>query len=304
MRWLRSFLIISLRKTLSLIFLLLGGLCAQAVAQPGDVFFPDQPVVYTTKNPDIAYGLTLSALKKVNGEWLAEREPLVQGQLLGRTVEVGRPYTFETAWQHVQARFSELTSALVFSCEGLDCGSSNAWANEHFGIDKLYGLDLMQRYQVWQLSYQNVNYFASAYLVQRGNKRVYFQLDVLRPKDQTLSFAPGAQVIGDIFYRDRQVELGGIRFDQGNIIVDKEYLKAYAKAFNQRPFHSLLIVGHDYHPGDSQAQEQRSLAHAKAVKEVLTSLGVQPRRMEAKGVGAMAPKPNRQAPARVVVLLK
>ncbi len=304
MPWPTCFRAILPSRATALLALCLGVVCGNAVAQPENDIFPDQRLIYTAKNPDIAYRLTLGALNKINGEWVAERETLVDGQLLGRTVEVGRPYTYDSAWLKVQQRFADRQAVLIFSCEGMACGSSNAWANERFGVDQLYGLDLTQRYQVWQVSYHGVNYFAAVYLVQRGNKRVYFQLDMLRPNDQSLSFAPSEAVIASTFYRDKQIEVGGLSFEQGNIVIDRNYLKAYASAFNRRPFHSLVIVGHDYHPGDGAAQEQRALTHAQAVKTALVNLGVQARRLDVKAVGAMAPQPNSSAPARVVVLLK
>lgn len=274
-----------------------------------DDFFPGQRVIYTATNPDTTYRLTLSSLKKINGEWQAEKESLVRGGLNRVTLEIAAPYKFKTAALAVQQQFAGLGANLIYACEGMACGSSNAWANERFDVKQLYGLDLSQHYQVWSLQTEGKTQLAVVYLVQRGNKRIYSQLDLISPQ-QDMAFAPSEEVIAKQFYRDNQIALGGLSFEQGNIQIDSEYLRPYARAFNQKAFHKLHIVGHDYHSGSEEEQNQRSLAHAEAVKAVLIKLGVQAKRMEVKGIGALAPVAARpgvvakEVQGRVVVLLK
>ncbi|MFL0808853.1 MAG: DUF4892 domain-containing protein [Agarilytica sp.] len=274
-----------------------------------DDYFSGQRQIYTAKNPDTTYRLTLSSLKKINGEWLAEKEMLVRGNLTRVSLEISRPYKFDTAKLALQAQFNALNASLVYACEGMACGSSNAWANERFEVKQLYGLDLSQYYQVWQFKDQGLNKFAAVYLVQRGNKRVYSQLDIIVPKKQNLAFAPSAGVIAKQFYRDKQITVSGLKFEQGNIQINQENLKSYAQAFNQQAFRNLLIVGHDFFPGSEDEQETRSLAYANAVKDALVRQGVQEKRIQVKGIGALAPEAGndtiKQAvEARVVVLLK
>lgn len=66
---------------------------------------------------------------------------------------------------------------LLFSCEKRACGESNNWANDHFKIKQLYGLNQYQRYSAYQF---NDDHFITLYSVRRGNGRVYMQMDVLR----------------------------------------------------------------------------------------------------------------------------
>ncbi len=286
------------------VFLWAQIVCASNVfAQSVDAFFPGQRVVYTEENKHTVYRLALSPLKKINGEWVSEQESLVLGSIKRQTVELGRPYGLASAWLQVQSVFAEQNATLVYSCEAMSCGSSNAWANERFGVKQLYGLDLSQFYQVWELYHRGTKQIAVVYLVQRGNKRVYFQQDILTPKNQNIGFVPSEEVVAKAFYRDKQVEIDGLSFEQGNIRINEKYLVSYVKAFNQQPFRPLIVVGHDYHPGDEAAQLQRSEAYAKAVRDALVKLGVQPKRMTVKGLGGLAPKAGTDH-GRVVVLFK
>ncbi len=272
--------------------------CAQSVGE----FFPGQHVIYSEENKNTAYRLALGPLKKINGEWISDQESLVLGSIKKKTIELGRPYGLASAWLQVQTVFAEENATLVYSCEAMSCGSSNAWANERFGVKQLYGLDLSQFYQVWELNRQGVKQLAVVYLVQRGNKRVYFQQDILTPKNQAIGFVPSEEVVAKAFYRDKQVEINGLSFEQGNVNINEKYLVSYVKAFNQQPFRSLIVVGHDYHPGDEIAQLQRSEAHAAKVRDALVELGVQPKRIKIRGVGSLSPVRG-SALGRVVVLI-
>jgi len=284
----------------SFIFIVWSLISLPALSQNFTGLFEGQRVVYSSTGEVGAYLLTLSSLKKINGEWIAEDEKLLEGQMFRRTYELSRPYSFETAWEHVEEFFVGRDATLIFECLGLACGSSNAWANERFGVKQLYGLDLSQRYQVWQLN-QGSRAFASAYLVQRGNKRIYFHIDNLLPDTQELLLAPSAEVIARKFYGDGRIEVSGLSFQDGKITVDQMHLKVLANALNQQPFRVLTIVGHDFFAGTVEEQEQRSIAYAQAVYDALVNHGVQPKRMQVKGVGALTPD-GKVREAKVVVL--
>ncbi|MFL0799933.1 MAG: DUF4892 domain-containing protein [Agarilytica sp.] len=259
--------------------------------------------MYTEENENTAYRLALSPLKKINGEWISEQESLVLGSVKRKTIELGRPYGLKNAWLQVQSVFSGENAALIYACEAMSCGSSNAWANERFAVKQLYGLDLSQFYQVWELNRHGVKQLAVVYLVQRGNKRIYFQQDIITPKNQTISFVPSEEVVAKTFYRDKQVEIAGLSFEQGKVRINEKYLASYAKAFNQQPFRSLMIVGHDYLSDDEAANRTRSESYAKVVRDALVALGVQSKRIQVRGAGSLSPVTDSRN-ARVVVLLR
>lgn len=287
----------------SIVALLLLGFSTSSIAQVTDALFEDQRSVFTSRLENEAHQVTLSSLKKINSVWVAEQEQMFPGRLDRRTIEFSQPYTLDTAWEELQQFFSDLQGQLIFECRGLDCGSSNAWANVRFGIKQLYGLDLSQRYQVWQLSAAGRTQFVSAYLVQRGNRRLYLHLDVLTPDDLDAKLKPSAAVIAKSFYRDGKVELRGLSFSEGNIVIDEEYLSAFAEAFNEQPFRRLVVVGQDFFPGAAEERAQRSLQYAQAVFDALTRLGVRARRMEVQVDENQSTPTDTSLNARVIVLL-
>jgi hypothetical protein len=66
----------------------------------------------------------------------------------------------------------------LFSCAGRDCGRSNDWANHIFKKAILYGPDKNQFYFAGTYG----DHLISFYVIERGNKRVYAHLEVLKPE--------------------------------------------------------------------------------------------------------------------------
>ncbi len=241
--------------------------------------FSDQRVMYASSKGQGIYPLTLGTFEKINGESTAVKEAYVEGRLESATLEIIRPYKLDSAWMHIQNYFKSKSSQLIFDCEGFSCGSSNTWANKRFEVKQLYGLDASQHYQVWRVKFENVSVFVSVYLVQRGNRRVYLQLESLYAEDPELMFVPSAQVLAKEFYRERKIEVFGLSFQQGSIDVDPSYIKSYAKAFNQRSYRKLVVSGFDALPGEDDEKQARARKYAQAVAKALETEGVHRRRM-------------------------
>lgn len=66
----------------------------------------------------------------------------------------------------------------LFTCSGLDCGRSNLWANEIFNRAMLYGPDRNQFYYAGRYH----DHLIALYVIERGSKRVYAHLEVLKPE--------------------------------------------------------------------------------------------------------------------------
>ncbi len=75
---------------------------------------------------------------------------------------------------------AELGSDSLFSCRGRDCGRSNHWANYIFKQAILFGPDANQFY----LAAEHGDHLIALYVIERGNKRVYAHLEVLRPESK------------------------------------------------------------------------------------------------------------------------
>ncbi len=129
---------------------------------------------YQTR-PTPEYLLMLSELKKANNIVVADKRKSLQGELKRITYRIPDSHLPSDAFEHFRKQVAELGGELLFQCSGRDCGSSHYWANDFFGIAQLYGLDRSQYYLAARLG---TDYLA-LYTVQRGNRRVYLQLDVV-----------------------------------------------------------------------------------------------------------------------------
>jgi hypothetical protein len=78
----------------------------------------------------------------------------------------------------------------LFTCRGRDCGRSNLWANEIFNRAMLYGPDDNQFYYAGRYH----DHLIALYVIERGNKRVYAHLEVLKPEHQ-VAVRPNEQLV-------------------------------------------------------------------------------------------------------------
>lgn len=121
------------------------------------------------------YLLMLSELKKVNNVVVADRRKPLEGKLTRITYRIPDPHLPADAFNHFREQIDAEGGEVLFRCSGRDCGSSHYWANDFFGIAQLYGLDRTQYYLAARLGSD----YLALYTVQRGNRRVYLQLDVI-----------------------------------------------------------------------------------------------------------------------------
>lgn len=272
-------------------------------AQIDKEIFAGQRVLFNRQEPVSSKRLTLGSYKKINAQWVVEKEQRFDASLQSFTFELSDTYTLDSAWREVQSYFADKKSLLLFECEGLNCGSSSAWANERFHVQQLYGQDASQRYQVRKIEQGAENYYASLYLVQRGNRRIYFHVELLFPADAGIAVLPTLDVAVKSFVRDGFIELQGLRFVQNEVQLDENTAQFYAAVFRQDKAAKLLVVGHDYQAGSEEQSLARGSAHAEAIKKSLVLHGISAERIELRSVGFLAPDSSANAKvARVVVL--
>lgn len=91
----------------------------------------------------------------------------------------------------------QLGGNALFFCRARDCGRSNYWANDVFGVAELYGPDANQRY----LALERGGRLLALYVVERGNKRIYAHVEVIEPEDgDALRAADPAQRLTNLGY--------------------------------------------------------------------------------------------------------
>ena len=104
-----------------------------------------------------------------------------QGLLSRYTLELPRDYDESEVFDYYRVQLPA-QATLLFTCHGRDCGDSNNWANDHFGVKQLYGNNAAQHYAVFSLADQvghSPLSYITIYSVRRGNRRLYTQLEIL-----------------------------------------------------------------------------------------------------------------------------
>ncbi len=137
--------------------------------------FPLSWIESYQQGPTPEYLLMLSELKKANNIVVADKRKALDGQLTRITYRIPDSHKPDDAFEHFRTQLTAQGAEVLFQCKGRDCGSSHYWANDFFGISQLYGLDRTQFYMAARLGED----YLALYAVQRGNRRVYLQLDVV-----------------------------------------------------------------------------------------------------------------------------
>lgn len=293
-------------------FLLLWLMSAMvpAVAEQGDFppleNVPGARVMVSEYQPESYYTLALSTYRKVGGTWSAERERSIRGDVSRRTLEMPSRVSAREAYEHYREQLARYRLRELYTCRERGCGGSINWANNHFEVFQLYGLDEHQYYGVYELTEGKEVYYASLYAVRRGNQRVYVQLDLVHPKTRpTVAVDPAT--FGETLRRSGFMRLPGLDVtgtsEEWSLEVSEEPLKALVAMLRQESGWRIALVGHDYGPGSLSAQRERSRQYARRVRERLTEQGIDGERLEAFGLGRLAPAGRGERSARVEVVL-
>ncbi len=157
----------------------------------------------------------------------------------------------------------------LFSCRGRDCGRSNLWANEIFKRATLYGPDANQFY----FAGEKAGALVALYVIERGNKRVYAHIEVLRPEEQ-VAVGRNSQVL-DRLAGDGRVLVDGVTPDQLGNLNDAaiERLETLAEGLNVFSAQTVYVVCHLYGSESAALLIERSQTCAASAIERLTRDG-------------------------------
>lgn len=256
------------------------------------------------------YILALGSHKKVSGSWRLDRQQRLSGALDRYTLELPEGHSAENGFDFYLDQLQNFNFRELFHCKSRDCGTSNSWANNHFKILQLYGLDQFQFYGAYEITTADSKpYYVSLYAVQRGNKRVYLQVDVLHiDKIIELGIASspesiiktivtsGYYVFPDLVVQDTQ---GNTR-----IQIRAAHLQTLIDVLAQKANWNIALVGHDYSAVATPQQQKESLTYAEQLKAALVENGVAAKRVSTYGIGGLAPAGRGDREARVEVVLE
>lgn len=269
--------------------------------------YPHARVIFGSKAATEEYLLALSSYKKVAGTWRLDRMQRLSGVLQRFTLELPETHSARNGFEFYLKQLQNSNLRELFYCRGRDCGTSNSWANNHFKILQLYGLDQFQYYGAYEVTTdKDKPFYVALYAVQRGNKRVYMQIDVLRVDQQIdLGVASSAESIiksleanGYYMFPDLVVENKG----KTAVQIKPAHLQALVDVLTQKVDWKIALVGHDYAPVSLEQQQRASQAYADQLKAELQKAGVAAARMSTFGLGGLSPAGRGERSARVEVV--
>lgn len=269
------------------------------------VDYPHARVMFSSETSPDDYRLALGSMEKINNRWLAEREERLSGQLVSQTLAIDSGHSADEVYNYYLQQLKQLGARELFRCAGRTCGSSNSWANNHFKVKNLYGLDDRQRYSAYEVVVDNgARVYVALYAVKRGNKREFLQLDRLTTRQQ-LSVHSTPEVIVAALREGESFVLSGLDWQSGNPEISDTHLKSLTMALQQQRGWQIAIVGHDFRSAAEAGLQAQSLQYAAFVRDRLIAMGVGKDRLQAYGIGSLAPSVKAAANAsRAVTVVK
>ncbi|PUA26440.1 MAG: DUF4892 domain-containing protein [Cellvibrio sp. 79] len=265
-------------------------------------------ILFESKTQTDEYIFALGSYKKVAGAWRLDRQQRLSGKLERFTLELPEGHSAKNGFDFYLDQLQNFNFRELFHCKSRDCGTSNSWANNHFKILQLYGLDQFQYYGAYEVTTADDKpFYVAIYAVQRGNKRVYMQVDILHidklielgiaasPESIIKSFdVSGYYVFPDLVAGD---EKGNTR-----IQIKPAHLQVLIDVLTQKSDWKIAIVGHDYTQVPLAQQQKESQVYADQLKVALQEKGVAASRLTTYGLGSLAPAGRGDRSARVEVV--
>ena len=306
-------------RLLPLVILLVGFPLVSA-AQSEDVVFDfsdhsliagyaDSEIIERDLQRDINYRIVLGALERVRGEVIPEDSERLRGDVTKITYEVSQEFTGEDVYAFYQEQLTAKNYELLYSCGGRECGSSNYWANDIFRNRILYGPERNQHFMAFRVNpaLEESPYF-SVYIITRVNRKIYAYIEIVEPAGtrepeqrpvmveiaelqipEELSGAAGSNLLQRL-QKQGSVILPPISFQSNDRLAGPADIESLVSALNSDPALSIYVVVHLKQDGQSlQELMPRSLVRANSLRQALIAAGIDAQRMEAAGVGPLAP---------------
>lgn len=267
--------------------------------------YPGARLVYSSREAVSDYTLALGTYRKVGGMMRVEHQRLA-GILSRRTYQLPDNHSAAQGFEFFLRQLAGHSPRELYRCSGRECGQSNHWANDHFGILQLYGLDQYQYYGAFELvSRDQVGVYVTLYSVLRGNRRVFLQVEVLDTGEREsyrVASTPDS-LLGQL-RRDGYISFLRLEDQDGKAQLGEQHLVALAAALTRAGDVAVAVVGHNYEAVSPEQQRQRSQVVADRVRRALAVRGVEEARLEAEGLGSLAPASRGDSRVRVDIVLQ
>lgn len=264
-------------------------------------------VVFQSAGATDDYLFALGSYKKISGNWRLDRQERLTGHLSRFTVELPAGHEANQGFDFYREQLNAFKVRELFHCSGRDCGTSNSWANNHFNILLLYGLDQFQQYGAYEVISAEgaAPVYVALYSVQRGNKRVYVQVDVLQSQgasERAIAANPES-IIRTLekegYYVFPVSPTGGFA---ANLSAGSPHLQVLVEVMQHRADWTFALVGHDYAPTSLSGQQKNAQAYADQLKAALEKAGIRADRLLSYGLGGLAPAGRGDSTGRVEIV--
>lgn len=260
--------------------------------------FPGSQIVDYRLENDTVYALALGRMQRAAGRVAPSQSERFQGDLRRITYEIPDGFNGQEVFAHFSNQLLTEGQQELFNCQGRGCGSSNFWANDVFGNRILYGPEPGQYYMAadyrGEIAGREVSGYVALYVVARTNRRLYAHLDFLElseqeAAEQRAAAVPDARTLLQRLNEDGLVSIPGLLFDEQDLLTEDQGLQLLVDALNDDGQTNIYIVGHLQAEATLDEQISRSLIRAEVIQQHLISAGIDPRRLQAQGVGPLAP---------------
>lgn len=258
--------------------------------------FPDSEIVEYDRTNELNHQLVLGTLQRTRGEVVPESAERLKGRVTRIVYAIPSDYQVSDVREFFAQQLRERGDSILFSCEGRACGSSNYWANDIFKRRILYGPERNQYYLAARSNTALENDpFLALYLITRANKRLYAYVEII---ESEIAVAPQALVneglLAATLREKGSVVLPWIQFNTADggdeELDDPSALDYLVRLLRTDPEIRVYLVSHLTAPERSlESLLEQSENRAQLIKAVLLEKGIVGARIEAAGVGPLAP---------------
>ena len=258
--------------------------------------FPDSEIVEYDRTNELNHQLVLGTLQRTRGEVVPESAERLKGRVTRIVYAIPSDYQVSDVREFFAQQLRERGDSILFSCEGRACGSSNYWANDIFKRRILYGPERNQYYLAARSNTALENDpFLALYLITRANKRLYAYVEII---ESEIAVAPQALVneglLAATLREKGSVVLPWVQFTTAGgadeELDDPSALDYLVRLLRTDPEIRVYLVSHLTAPERSlESLLEQSEKRAQLIKAVLLEKGIVGARIEAAGVGPLAP---------------
>lgn len=239
---------------------------------------------------DVNYSLVLGSLQRSRQEVVAENSQRLRGDVTKITYQVSQEFTGEEVYRFFSDQIAEKEYIELFSCTGRNCGSSNYWANDIFSNRILYGPERNQYFVALRVGDEpDPQAHISLYIITRANRRLYAYLEIIEDDVSRGVVELDSLDLLESLNTQGSVALPMIVFSNDRELSPATNLDLVLDLLQANRDLEFYLVSHLGGDAPLETLLRRSNTRAEFLRQQLVANGVSGDRLEARGVGPLAP---------------